>query len=78
MCGVVPAPHRPKRNGKLIVPVLAIGGAISTSGPLVEEMMREVAEDVRGYHVPGTGPWIAEESAGLGNGFGGFRQKQRR
>jgi pimeloyl-ACP methyl ester carboxylesterase len=50
------------RNGKLTVPVLAIGGAISTSGPLVEEMMREVAEDVRGCRVPGTGHWIAEEN----------------
>jgi pimeloyl-ACP methyl ester carboxylesterase len=52
-----------ERNGKLTVPVLAVGGAISTSGPLVEEMMREVAEDVRGCRVPGTAHWIPEENA---------------
>ena len=41
-----------ERNGKLTVPVLAVGGEISTSGALVEEMMREVAADVRGVRVP--------------------------
>jgi pimeloyl-ACP methyl ester carboxylesterase len=51
-----------QRNRKLTVPVLAVGGATSTSGPLVEEMMREVAEDVGGCRVPGTGHWIAEEN----------------
>ena len=45
------------RNGKLNVPVLAVGGAISTSGPLVEEMMREVANDVTGVRVPRTAHW---------------------
>jgi pimeloyl-ACP methyl ester carboxylesterase len=50
------------RNGKLTMPVLAVGGATSTSGPLVEEMMREVAEDVAGFRVPGTAHWIAEEN----------------
>jgi pimeloyl-ACP methyl ester carboxylesterase len=51
-----------KRNGKLTVPVLAVGGTTSTPGPLVEEMMREVAEDVTGCRVSGTGHWIAEEN----------------
>lgn len=37
-----------RRNGKLAIPVLAIGGAISTSGAVVEEMMREVADDATG------------------------------
>jgi pimeloyl-ACP methyl ester carboxylesterase len=50
------------RNGKLTMPVLAVGGAISTSGPVVEEMMREVAEDVTGLWVPATAHWIAEEN----------------
>lgn len=50
------------RNGKLTMPVLAVGGATSTSGPLVEEMMREVAQDVTGLRVPGTAHWIAEEN----------------
>jgi pimeloyl-ACP methyl ester carboxylesterase len=51
-----------KRNGKLTMPVLAVGGATSTSGPLVEEMMLEVAEDVTAARVPRTGHWIAEEN----------------
>jgi pimeloyl-ACP methyl ester carboxylesterase len=50
------------RNGKLTVPVLAVGGATSTSGPLVEEMMREVAENVAGLRVPGTAHWVPEEN----------------
>ena len=50
------------RDGKLTMPVLAVGGATSTTGPLVEEMMREVAEHVTGLRVPGTAHWIAEEN----------------
>jgi pimeloyl-ACP methyl ester carboxylesterase len=50
-----------ERNGRLTVPVLAVGGEISTSGALVEEMMREVAEDVRGVRIPGTAHWVPEE-----------------
>jgi pimeloyl-ACP methyl ester carboxylesterase len=50
------------RNGKLTVPVLAMGGEISTSGALVEEMMREVAEDVTGLRVPRTAHWVPEEN----------------
>jgi pimeloyl-ACP methyl ester carboxylesterase len=50
------------RNGKLAVPVLAMGGEISTSGALVEEMMREVAEDVTGVRVPRTAHWVPEEN----------------
>lgn len=51
-----------KRNGKLTIPVLAVGGATSTSGPLVEEMMHQVAENVAGLRVAGTAHWIAEEN----------------
>ena len=51
-----------ERNGRLAVPVLAVGGEISTSGPVVEEMMREVADDVTGVRVPATGHWVAEEN----------------
>jgi pimeloyl-ACP methyl ester carboxylesterase len=50
------------RNGKLTVPVLAVGGATSTSGPHVEEMMREVAENVSGVRVPRSSHWIPEEN----------------
>jgi len=51
-----------KRNGKLTIPGSAVGGATSTSGPLVEEMMREVADDVAGLRIAGAAHWIAEEN----------------
>jgi pimeloyl-ACP methyl ester carboxylesterase len=51
-----------RRNGKLTVPVLAVGGSTSTSGPLVEEMMREVAGNVTGLRIPESAHWIAEEN----------------
>ena len=51
-----------ERNGKLSVPVLAVGGETSTSGPVVEEMAREVADDVTGVRLPRTAHWVAEES----------------
>ena len=51
-----------RRNGKLVIPTLALGGAISNSGPLLEEMMREVTEDVTAARVPDTGHWIPEEN----------------
>lgn len=49
-------------RGKLTLPVLAVGGQISATGPLVADMMREVATDVTELRVPGTGHWIAEEN----------------
>jgi pimeloyl-ACP methyl ester carboxylesterase len=51
-----------RRNGKLGMPVLAVGGSASTTGPLMEEMLREVAENVTGFRVPRAGHWIAEEN----------------
>jgi pimeloyl-ACP methyl ester carboxylesterase len=51
-----------RRNGKLVIPVLAVGGATSTSGPVVEAMMREVADDVTGLRVPGAAHWVPEEN----------------
>jgi pimeloyl-ACP methyl ester carboxylesterase len=50
------------RNGKLALPVLAVGGAASTTGPLMAEMMREVANDVTEFRVPQAAHWIAEEN----------------
>jgi pimeloyl-ACP methyl ester carboxylesterase len=47
--------------GKLTIPVLAVGGEKSTSGALVEAMMREVAEDVTSVIVAGTAHWVPEE-----------------
>ena len=49
-------------NGKLTVPVLAVGGAYSTTGPLMVEMMREVAEYVTELRVSETAHWIPEEN----------------
>jgi pimeloyl-ACP methyl ester carboxylesterase len=51
-----------QRHGKLSIPVLAVGGAISTSGPVVEDMMREVADRVTGVRLEATAHWIPEES----------------
>jgi len=53
-----------ERNGRLDAPVLALGGEISTTGPLMEEMVREVATDVTGEIIPGTAHWLAEENPG--------------
>jgi pimeloyl-ACP methyl ester carboxylesterase len=49
-------------KGKLAIPVLAVGGEISTTGPLMAPMMREVAANVSELRVPRTGHWIAEEN----------------
>jgi hypothetical protein len=51
-----------KRNGKLAIPVLAVFGSISTTGPRAEEMMREVADNVTGLCVANAAHWIAEEN----------------
>lgn len=50
------------RNGKLDIPVLAVGGMTSTTGEVIEQMMREVATHVTGLRVPGTGHWVPEEN----------------
>ena len=49
-------------HGKLTIPVLAVGGQASTTGPLMAEMMREVADDVTELRVPYAAHWIAEEN----------------
>jgi pimeloyl-ACP methyl ester carboxylesterase len=51
-----------RASGRLTIPVLAIGGEISTLGPVMGEMMREVADDVRTVRVAGTAHFIAEEN----------------
>ena len=51
-----------ERSGKLTIPVLALGGDVSTLGPVMGEMMREVADNVRDVRVPGTAHFIAEEN----------------
>jgi pimeloyl-ACP methyl ester carboxylesterase len=51
-----------RANGKLTIPVSAIGGAVSAIGPHMEAMAQEVAESVTALRIPGTGHWIAEEN----------------
>jgi pimeloyl-ACP methyl ester carboxylesterase len=51
-----------KQSGKLTIPVLTVGGGISTLGPVMGEMMTEVADQVRSVRVPGTAHFIAEEN----------------
>ena len=43
------------------MPVLGVGGAASW-GELVPNAMKELANDVQGVVIPGTGHWVAEES----------------
>jgi len=50
------------KNGKLPIPVLAVGGEISTSGPIMKEMMMEVADHVTGVRIPRTAHWVVEEN----------------
>jgi len=50
------------RNGKLAIPVLAVHGAISNTGPRMEDMMREVANHVTTLCVEATGHWVPEEN----------------
>jgi len=60
-------------HGKLTIPVLAVGGQASTTGPLMAEMMREVADDVTELRVPNAAHWIAEENPqALVDGLVGF------
>ena len=50
------------KNGKLSIPVLAVGGTLSTSGPIMEEMMNEVATNVTAVRIPNTAHWVVEEN----------------
>jgi pimeloyl-ACP methyl ester carboxylesterase len=64
------------QDGKLTLPVLAVGGAISTTGRLMEPMMREVADDVTPLLIPGAGHWIPEEQPHvLGQALDQFAQR---
>jgi len=50
------------KKGKLTIPVLAVGGTISTSGPIMKEMMEEVSENVTSVRIPDTAHWVVEEN----------------
>ncbi|MET7638454.1 alpha/beta hydrolase [Streptomyces sp. NPDC005438] len=51
-----------ERHGRLTLPVLAVAGTLSTTGPLMGPMMGEVAERVTALRVPDTGHWVPEEN----------------
>jgi pimeloyl-ACP methyl ester carboxylesterase len=60
-------------HGKLTIPVLAVGGEASTTGPFMAEMMQEVAGNVTELRVPKAAHWIAEENPqALADGLIGF------
>ena len=54
-------PGIPRRQGKLEMPVLAVGGEKSF-GPTMAAVMRAAAEDVTEGIVPNSGHWIMEEN----------------
>jgi pimeloyl-ACP methyl ester carboxylesterase len=55
------AQNAQRSSRPLTMPVLAVGGAASW-GELVPNAMKELANDVQGVVIPGTGHWLAEES----------------
>jgi pimeloyl-ACP methyl ester carboxylesterase len=50
-----------RKSRPLTMPFLAIAGAASR-GELIPNAMKELANDVQGVVLPGTGHWVAEES----------------
>lgn len=55
------------QHGKLVIPVLAVGGQTSNAGAMMEGMMREVATDVTYVRVPHTAHWVPEENVPVFN-----------
>ena len=55
------AQNEQRKNQRLTMPVLAIGGAASC-GEHVGEAMKLVADDVQSVVIPGAGHWVAEEA----------------
>ena len=51
-----------KKNGRLTMPVLALGGRKSFFLPIAKEMLAEVAKHVTVVGIPEAGHWIAEEN----------------
>jgi pimeloyl-ACP methyl ester carboxylesterase len=52
-----------KRDGKLMMPVLALSGAASAFAPFTVGMMREVAKDVTFRTIERANHWVPEENA---------------
>lgn len=59
--GATTAQNEQRKARRLTMPVLAIGGAES-SGAMVADTMRLVAEDVQGIVIPNCGHWLAEQA----------------
>jgi pimeloyl-ACP methyl ester carboxylesterase len=55
------AQNEERKDRRLPMPVLAIGGAES-SGTMVEDAMRLVADEVQGLVIPDCGHWLAEQA----------------
>jgi hypothetical protein len=49
-------------KGALEIPVLAVSGAAITTGPLMADMMRVVAEHVTEFRMPRDPYWIVMEN----------------
>jgi pimeloyl-ACP methyl ester carboxylesterase len=52
-------------GGKLELPVLAVGGANGGLGPILREMLSELAECVETAIAPRSAHWIPEENPGF-------------
>ncbi len=59
--GTTATQNAQRKTRRLPMPVLAMGGAES-SGSMVEETMKLVADDVQGHVFPGIGHWLAEQA----------------
>jgi pimeloyl-ACP methyl ester carboxylesterase len=59
--GATAAQNEERKSRRLTMPVLAIGGAES-SGEIVRDTMRLVANDVEGLVIPDCGHWVAEQA----------------
>jgi pimeloyl-ACP methyl ester carboxylesterase len=59
--GATAAQNEQRKRTRLTMPVLAIGGALS-SGDMVAATMDLVADDVQPLVIPGSGHWVAEEA----------------
>lgn len=51
-----------KKNGRLAMPVLGLGGESSFYLPIAKPMLKEVAKDTTVEGIPHCGHWIAEEN----------------
>jgi pimeloyl-ACP methyl ester carboxylesterase len=59
--GATAAQNQQRQARRLAMPVLAMGGAES-SGAMVSDTMKLVAEDVQTLVIPGVGHWLAEQA----------------